>query len=209
MNRFALKFLNSNGISAYQSFDWPKPSGKRPGKWVHAKGELRVCGNGIHAAPPEHALEWLDAECYLIELGGEILEGSDKLCARKGRLIRNLGWDSRLFAADCAERVLPTYEKAYPNDDRPRKAIEAARGDAIAAGAAAGAAAWAAAGAAAEAAARDAAGDAAGSAAGAAAWVAAEAAEREWQTQHLLKCLDLTAEELNELHRRLEDGGVS
>ncbi|MFH0848837.1 MAG: hypothetical protein V1857_04990, partial [archaeon] len=30
-------------------------------------------------------------------------------------------------AADCAERVLPYFEKAYPKDDRPRKAIEACR----------------------------------------------------------------------------------
>ena len=32
-----------------------------------------------------------------------------------------------LFAADCAEMVLPIYEKEYPNDYRPRKAIQAAR----------------------------------------------------------------------------------
>ena len=30
-------------------------------------------------------------------------------------------------AADCAKRVLPFFEKAYPKDDRPRKAIEACR----------------------------------------------------------------------------------
>ncbi len=30
-------------------------------------------------------------------------------------------------AADCAERVLPFFEKAYPKDDRPRKAIETCR----------------------------------------------------------------------------------
>ena len=32
-----------------------------------------------------------------------------------------------LFAADCAEQVLHIFEAAYPTDDRPRKAIEAAR----------------------------------------------------------------------------------
>jgi hypothetical protein len=32
-----------------------------------------------------------------------------------------------VWAADCAERVLPFFEKAYPNDNRPRKAIEACR----------------------------------------------------------------------------------
>src|SRR5574337_667894 len=38
--------------------------------------------------------------------------------------------DQRLmatWAADCAERVLPFFEKAYPKDNRPRKAIEACR----------------------------------------------------------------------------------
>ena len=33
----------------------------------------------------------------------------------------------RFVAADFAERVLHFYENKYPNDDRPRKAIEAAR----------------------------------------------------------------------------------
>lgn len=32
-----------------------------------------------------------------------------------------------LWAADCAEHVLPYFEKENPDDDRPRKAIEAAR----------------------------------------------------------------------------------
>jgi len=29
-----------------------------------------------------------------------------------------------IWAADCAERVLPYFEEKYPKDDRPRKAIE-------------------------------------------------------------------------------------
>ena len=32
-----------------------------------------------------------------------------------------------LWAADCAERVLPYFEEKYPEDNRPRKALEAAR----------------------------------------------------------------------------------
>jgi hypothetical protein len=32
-----------------------------------------------------------------------------------------------LWAADCAERVLPYFGDVFPGDDRPRKAIEAAR----------------------------------------------------------------------------------
>ena len=34
--------------------------------------------------------------------------------------------DLRLIAADIAESVLPIYERDYPGDDRPRKAIAAA-----------------------------------------------------------------------------------
>jgi hypothetical protein len=32
-----------------------------------------------------------------------------------------------VWAADCADRVLPYFEERHPEDDRPRKAIEAAR----------------------------------------------------------------------------------
>ena len=32
-----------------------------------------------------------------------------------------------VWAADCAERVLPLFEKTRPNDDRPRRAIEECR----------------------------------------------------------------------------------
>ena len=32
-----------------------------------------------------------------------------------------------VWAADCAERVLPYFEEKYPGDTRPRKAIEACR----------------------------------------------------------------------------------
>jgi len=32
-----------------------------------------------------------------------------------------------IWAADCAERVLPYFEEKYPEDNRPRKAIESCR----------------------------------------------------------------------------------
>jgi hypothetical protein len=43
------------------------------------------------------------------------------------RAVEGKDKEIRLFAADCAESVLHIYEKQYPNDDRPRKAIQAAR----------------------------------------------------------------------------------
>jgi hypothetical protein len=94
---------------------------------------------------------------------------------------------------------LPIFEKEFPNDDRPRRAIKAARDFARgkisdAARAAAGAAAWAAAWAAAGAAAWDAR-DAAWAAARAAAWDAARDAERKWQAKRLFWYLKKSMEE--------------
>ena len=81
------------------------------------------------------------------------------------------------FACRCAEHVLHYYEDKYPDDKRPRQAIEAARVCIIDKSPAARAAR-----AAAEAA------EAAAEAAGAAG-AAAKAAEEEWQKQELIKLL--------------------
>lgn len=106
-----------------------------------------------------------------------------------------------LFAADCAEQVLPLFERDRPDDSRPRRAIEVARDPHASAAAwfardaaidAASAAAWAASDAAwaARAAARaaraaawdawDAASAAASDAASAAAWAASDASAAAW-----------------------------
>jgi len=43
------------------------------------------------------------------------------------RVLEGMDKEIRLFAIDCAEMVLPIYEKEYPDDKRPRLAINAAR----------------------------------------------------------------------------------
>ena len=94
------------------------------------EGELVACENGYHFCTIEQLPQWLDEEIYEIEVDGEILECDNKSVARSIRLVKKLNWNekkARLFAADCAERVLHIFEEKYPDDDRPRKAIEAAR----------------------------------------------------------------------------------
>jgi len=96
-------------------------------------------------------------------------------------------YKARIFAADCAEHVLHIYEDKYPDDKRPREAIQAARLFAEgkiedAARAAAWAAAW----------------DAARAVAWAATWAAARAAardaardaERKWQVKRFKEVLE-------------------
>jgi hypothetical protein len=78
-------------------------------------------------------VNWLDEALYELEYADEPIVGScrTKVFGRKARLVRRIeAWNdesARLFAADCAEDVLPIFEREYPDDDRPRKAIEAAR----------------------------------------------------------------------------------
>ena len=114
---------------------------------------------------------------------------------------------ARLFACDCADHVLHFFEEKYPNDKRPRTAIEVARryanGEAtIEELSAASDGVWDAASDgvwAATRAARDAAGAAARAAAEAATWATSAAvwavagggaAEREWQLQRFKELLD-------------------
>ncbi len=181
----ALKFLKEGAIGPYSGFQWPTPRGSTPGRWVTVDGDLTACKRGIHACTFARPLEWLQAECYVIELRGLAEDQpTDKLLAAQGRLIRRVPeWNdrtARLFACYCATRVLPIFEKASPGDTRPRVAIRVARRFAMGkAPRAELAAAWDAARAAARDAAWDAAGDAAWDAAGDAAWDAARAAARD------------------------------
>lgn len=104
----------------------------KPGKWMpEIKGELEPCENGYHICRVQDLVCWLDEAIFEVEFDGEIVEDDDKCVVRKARLLRKIeAWNdktARLFAADCAERVLPIYEKQYPDDDCPRKAIQAAR----------------------------------------------------------------------------------
>jgi hypothetical protein len=177
------------------------------------------CKRGYHLTDAAHLVEWIP-ECdefviWKAKPVGKRVEAENKVACESCVLIEQVGrMDARklrLFACDCAERVLPIFEKRYPGDNRPREAIRIARlfddglataeeldaaedaaGDAVwdaaeaAARDAAGAAAWAAAGDAAGAAARAAARAAAGDAVWDAAWAAAWDAERKWQGRRLL-----------------------
>ena len=102
-----------------------------PGEWMpEIQGELELCANGYHLTDTEHLLDWLNATIYEAEPSEERIESDDKIVCRSVRLLRKMHWDdrvARLFACDCAARVLPIYEKDYPKDKRPRHAVEVAR----------------------------------------------------------------------------------
>jgi hypothetical protein len=90
-----------------------------------------LCQQGYHFVTLDQLPRWIGPTLYEIEVRGEVLTAKDKSVAEQARLIKRVDtWNEktlRLFAADCAEHVLGIYEKQYPKDERPRKAIQAAR----------------------------------------------------------------------------------
>ena len=171
---------------------WHLPKG-RPGKWMPEIADPLVCERGYHLVEAYAIPEWLTDDCAIWEAEGRGASDADatgKTAFAQARLLRRVYLserDQRLFAADCAEHVLGAFEAVRPDDDRPRRAIAAARACArgqigwdelVAAQTAAWAAAWVAAQAAARAAARAGAQTAAWAAARAAARAAAWAAMR-------------------------------
>ena len=201
------RFVNGNLKSKHGKVKWEL------GKWNKLdNGEpLQLCQNGFHASQrPIDSLNYIfGTRWFECEARGEILKDIDKFCATEMRLVREIPTKViRQFAIDCAWRVLHIFEEKYPDDKRPRKALEAAQvylnnptkvnkdkldaaGDAAwAAGDAARAATWAAARAA-----TWAAGAAAWAAARAAAWAAGDAAraagdaEIKWQNKHLINLI--------------------
>jgi hypothetical protein len=92
--------------------------------------DLVPCHSGYHVARIEQLPSWLGPAIFEVEVRGEQINTDGKLVVAEARLLRRLPWSKEsavAFAADCAEHVLHLFEARFPNDDRPRKAIEAAR----------------------------------------------------------------------------------
>src|SRR5690606_1262980 len=175
------KCLGPGGRSRFGDGTWHLPDGGRPGEWMPEITGLVPFQRGYHVAAGNQLVDWLGPELFEVECRGEHIDHGDMHVFGQARLVRRVDtWNdrtARLFAADCAARVLPVFEACCPGDMRPHRAIDVAR--AFAAGQATGedlAAARDAARAAAERAARDAPWDAAWDAAGDAARAAARAA---------------------------------
>lgn len=110
-----------------------------PGEERVYAGEIEPRVSGYHCAPTLY-----DALAYapgpvacLVEISDPIEFDEDqddgplwKIWVSKSRKLikfRIVARELRLFAADCAERVLYIFERERPDDKRPRLAIEAAR----------------------------------------------------------------------------------
>ena len=95
--------------------------------------KLKPCKYGLHASikilDALSFVSWSDSIACRVKLSGKIINSDNKLVASERTVISWCESDIILqkFACNIAEDVLPIFEKSYPDDNRPRKSIEAKR----------------------------------------------------------------------------------
>ena len=119
------KFLRTGMKSELGSEVW------KTGKWKSFNDNLKMCQSGFHCSRGIYqAFSYVQGEILAeIEVGGKHIIRDDKEVWEKMRIIRSWKWqkkDSVLLAIFAARLALPNFEKVFPKDDIPRKAIEAA-----------------------------------------------------------------------------------
>lgn len=124
IKKYLYKFLNVGLRSSYDGSHW------LIGEWRSVAEPMEEC-IGLNASEYVH-----DALCYVsapilakVECAGKIIRGFDKWTCEKMRIVAVADWTrehSIKLAVFMARLVLIDYERKHPEDDRPRRAIEAA-----------------------------------------------------------------------------------
>lgn len=126
------KVLNADGTPCHGGTGrWPLPVDGHPGAWLSVRGLLKECHNGLHLCRRQDLIYWLGPVILEVETDSDVIICAHGVVVDRARLTRRVTtWTertARLFAADCAESVLPLFESFLPDDDRPRVAIATAR----------------------------------------------------------------------------------
>ena len=124
------KFLNLKDGKIVSNYDlnyvW------KIGEWKKAEGEIKCCNNGFHASKDIlDALDFVKGGILAeVEVKGESDKEKDKQAWSEMRIIKAYEWtkqDSVALSIFSAELCIRNFEKSYPDDKRPREAIEGAR----------------------------------------------------------------------------------
>ncbi len=131
---------SENYVIGYKSIEEDMTSTKGSqkwtvGDWYKYDGPLRMGYNGFHASTDLFSLyslykqgDVLGDRLFKVEARGNVLKDKNRFVASEMRLVKEIDL-KRLsvdYAASCARHVLNRYEVVYPDDSRPRSAIEAA-----------------------------------------------------------------------------------
>ncbi|MGH7916998.1 MAG: putative immunity protein [Candidatus Binataceae bacterium] len=98
---------------------------------VAEPSRIKLCEYGYHTSPTlRGALQYAQGPIACLDDISEPLDRDESRQVSATRTLVaavNVERELRLFAADCAEHVLPIFERAYAGDRSPREAIAAAR----------------------------------------------------------------------------------
>src|SRR5574343_380586 len=118
------KFLRTGLKSDYNGFQW------EIGKWETTECE-RLCEGFNCSNRIMDAMRYVSGEILAeVESSGKCFEDDSKSTHEKMRIVNAWNWrkeDSVELAIYAAEMVIHIFEDKNPSDDRPRKAIEAAK----------------------------------------------------------------------------------
>jgi hypothetical protein len=118
------KFLRTGLKSDYNDYQWEM------GKW-HATECVELCHGFNCSNRIIDALGYVKGEILAeVEVRGKHFYGHDKSTHEEMRIVRAWKWkkkDSVALSIFSAELVLKNFESKFPTDDRPRKAIKAAK----------------------------------------------------------------------------------
>ena len=119
------KFLRTGLKSDSGDMSWT------PNTWYH-EDTAKLCNSGFHASKtPLQALGYVGGEILAeVEVKGDSDVSDDKECWTEMKIVKAYHWkkeDSVALSIYAAELVIENYEKQYPDDKRPRNAIEAAK----------------------------------------------------------------------------------
>jgi len=119
------KFLRTDLKSNSGDCKW------KVGEWKKEE-KIDMCECGFHASKtPLQAMGYVSGEILaLVEVKGKNEKQKDKEVWSEMRIIKAWNWtksDSVSLSIFAAELCLENFEKVFPNDKRPREAIEAAK----------------------------------------------------------------------------------
>ena len=112
--------------SPNKAFVWPPPNNGKPGEWVKHDGEILLHETRMYASPTiAHALKCRQAlELGRVEIRNIVGRNEFVLYPKEIRIVRMF---PRVYliaiAVLAAKSVLKIHETKYPDDERPRRAI--------------------------------------------------------------------------------------
>ena len=122
----SLKYRDNKIVSDYDQSEWTVGEYRKNAYPVVKECEGLNCCRHIG-----DAMGYVECEVLAeVVVRGKVIAGEDKITAQEMKILRAWKWskiDSVELAIYTAELVIGYYEENYPNDKRPREAIEAAK----------------------------------------------------------------------------------